>query len=198
MKILDFVHASLFACHSSFHKFLQHVRANCDWPRLKIEVKRFKSVRFAKRIRSRMSTLLVFCNPCQFSQQIWIDVFMGFVDDLPLSKDYYVIMVVMDMLSKYAYFMTLKNPFTTLEVASLFLDVWLITYMACSRVLFQMEVLLLQVCFGGNYSSCRVLVSFIFLHITLKMMVKVKLLMNAWSIYWDIFLGISLDCGLIG
>lgn len=103
------------------------------------------------------------------------DVFMGFVDDLPLSKDYSVIMVVMDSLSKYIHFMTLKNPFTTLEVASLFLDVWLSTYMACSRVLFRMEVLLLQVYLGGNYSSCRVLVSFTLLHFTLKMMVKVKL-----------------------
>ena len=47
---------------------------------------------------------------------------MDFIEGLPISKGKYVIMVVMNRLSKYAHFMGLKYPFTTVVVAQAYLD----------------------------------------------------------------------------
>lgn len=45
-----------------------------------------------------------------------------FVEGLPILKGYFVIMVVVDRLSKYAHFMSLKHPFIVAQMALLFLN----------------------------------------------------------------------------
>jgi hypothetical protein len=50
------------------------------------------------------------------------DISMEFIVGLPKSCNKLVIMVVVDRLSKYAYFCALQNPFTSSTVAQLFMD----------------------------------------------------------------------------
>ena len=47
---------------------------------------------------------------------------MDFTEGLPLSHGKDVIFVVVDRLSKYSHFLPLKHPYTTLEVAQVFMD----------------------------------------------------------------------------
>ena len=47
---------------------------------------------------------------------------MYFIEGLPKFKDFIVIFVVVDRLSKYAHFMPLSHPYTTLFIAQVFLD----------------------------------------------------------------------------
>lgn len=47
---------------------------------------------------------------------------MDFIEDLPKSQGEYVILVVVDRLTKYSHFMTLTHPFTTENVAKLFIN----------------------------------------------------------------------------
>ena len=46
---------------------------------------------------------------------------MDFIDGLPSSQGYTVIMVVVDRLSKYAHFVPLKHPYTALSVSKAFI-----------------------------------------------------------------------------
>ena len=45
---------------------------------------------------------------------------MGFIEGLPSSNGYTVIMVVVDRLSKYAHFVALKHPYTAITIAKAF------------------------------------------------------------------------------
>ena len=58
--------------------------------------------------------------PLSIPHQIWDDLAMDFVEGLPKSKGYDAILVVVDRLSKYAYFSPLKHPFFAKSVAAVF------------------------------------------------------------------------------
>lgn len=47
---------------------------------------------------------------------------MDFIEGLPLSKGYSVIMVIVDRLSKYSHFIPLAHPYTTATVAKAFME----------------------------------------------------------------------------
>jgi hypothetical protein len=53
---------------------------------------------------------------------IWKDISMDFIIGLPKSRTKSVIMVVVDCLSKYAYFYTLQHPFIASTMAQIFMD----------------------------------------------------------------------------
>jgi hypothetical protein len=60
--------------------------------------------------------------PLPISPSIWKDISMDFITGLPKSRNKLVIMVVVDLLSKYAHFYTLQHPFTTSTIAQIFMD----------------------------------------------------------------------------
>nr|GEW16886.1 hypothetical protein [Tanacetum cinerariifolium] len=59
--------------------------------------------------------------PLSLPQRIWEDLTMDFIDGLPKSSGYSVILVVVDRLSKSAHFVSLKHPYTAASVATIFI-----------------------------------------------------------------------------
>lgn len=52
--------------------------------------------------------------------QVWDDITFDFIESLPHLERVDTILVVVDKLSKYAHFIGLKHPFTTISIASIF------------------------------------------------------------------------------
>lgn len=60
--------------------------------------------------------------PLPLPTSVWMDVSMDFITSFPKSHNKFVIMVVMDIISKYAHSCALPQPFTPTLVAQAFMD----------------------------------------------------------------------------
>lgn len=55
-------------------------------------------------------------------QQAWDDITLDFIDGLPISHGFNVILVVVDRFTKYGHFQALSHPYTTQKVDQIFFD----------------------------------------------------------------------------
>ncbi|GJW82801.1 retrotransposon-related protein [Tanacetum coccineum] len=91
--------------------------------------------------------------PLKIPERVWKDISMDFIEALPMSQGYTVIMVVVDMLSKYAHFIGLSHPFTAAQVAQALLDnIYKLHGLPSTIVSDRTKSLL--VCFGSHCSRC--------------------------------------------
>lgn len=60
--------------------------------------------------------------PLQIPNQVWADICMDFIEGLPLSKSYSVIIVIVDRLSKYSHFILITHPYTATITTRAFMD----------------------------------------------------------------------------
>ena len=122
-KLIAAFHASAIGGHSGVNATYHRLNKLFLWRGMKadvdIYVKQYSICQQSKHSHDHLAGLL---QPLPIPAGVWQDVSMDFVEGLPKSKGYSVIMVVVDRLTKFAHFILLKHPYTAVTVAQLFLD----------------------------------------------------------------------------
>ncbi|KAL5857038.1 hypothetical protein ACOSQ3_004496 [Xanthoceras sorbifolium] len=102
---------------------MSHLHTNFSWPGMHNTVRKLiQECDVYQRCKIDTLQSAGLLQPLPIPNRIWIDISMDFVEGLPPSNCFIVIMVVVDRHSKYSHFIPLKHPFTALSVAKEFLN----------------------------------------------------------------------------
>ena len=74
-----------------------------------------------QRIKSETSAPAGLLQPLEIPTTPWTNVSLDFVEGLPKSQGYEVILVVVDRLTKYSHFVSISHPYSAAKVASLYM-----------------------------------------------------------------------------
>ncbi|KAA0059567.1 Ty3/gypsy retrotransposon protein [Cucumis melo var. makuwa] len=119
--ILHTYHDSVFGGHSGFLRTYKRLTGELYWKGMKKDIIRYcEECAICQRNKSSALSPAGLLMPLEIPDAIWSDISMDFIEGLPKSKGWDVILVVVDRLSKYGHFLLLKHPFTAKTVAETF------------------------------------------------------------------------------
>lgn len=122
-RLIATFHSSAIGGHSGTKVTYHRLKTHFTWKGMKQAMEEFIKqcaiCQQAKHINTSPAGLL---QPLPIPEGVWRDLSMDFIDGLPKSQGYTVILVVVDRLTKYAHFMAVKHPYTAATIAQLFMD----------------------------------------------------------------------------
>lgn len=121
-QVLKVYHDTAIGGHSGALKTYQRAAAEVYWPGMQTAIRDYVA-QCETCQRNKGSTLAPagLLQPLPVPVQVWDDITMDFIEGLPRSDGWDCILVVVDRLSKYAHFISLKHPFTATSVAKTFI-----------------------------------------------------------------------------
>jgi hypothetical protein len=109
--------------HEGFLKTFHRIRANFYWQGMRDSIKTFiRECSVCQQHKVEQLSPIGLLQPLPIPNKVWDDIFMDFIDGLPSSHGKTTIFVVVDQLSKYAHFVPIAHPYTTIGVAQIFFD----------------------------------------------------------------------------
>jgi hypothetical protein len=122
-KIITAFHASALGGHSGTQATYQRLKNLFSWTGMKLAVEEFiKQCTICQQAKHENCKTHGLLQPLPPPSAPWQEVSMDFIEGLPKSNGYSVILVVVDRYTKYAHYLPLKHPFTASQVAKLYLD----------------------------------------------------------------------------
>jgi len=122
-KLIAAFHSSALGGHSGVNATYHRLKKLFIWPGMKSDVDSFvkqcQICQQSKHSHTHPSGLL---QPLPIPAGVWQDLSMDFIEGLPKSEGYSVILVVVDRLTKFAHFLPVKHPYTVATIAQLFLE----------------------------------------------------------------------------
>lgn len=120
-QVLQYIHSNPSAGHSGYHKTVQRAKLDFFWKRMRKDIKQLvQECTVCQANKSELIHPPRLLQPLPVPLQIWNGISMDFIEGLPTSKGFNVIMVVTDRLTKYGHFIALSHPDTASVVAHLF------------------------------------------------------------------------------
>lgn len=121
--ILQSLHTSALGGHSGGLATYQRVKKLFAWPKMKSSVTEFvQACAVCQRAKTEHCQQPGLLQPHDIPPQPWHTISWDFVEGLPKSQGFEVILVVIDKLTKFAHFLPLKHPYTSHQVAQVFFD----------------------------------------------------------------------------
>jgi hypothetical protein len=153
-KITNAFHASALGGHSRVQTTYTKVKKLFYWPGLKRDVQSFvQQCLICQQAKHELCKYPGLLQPLPIPHYCWQDLSMDFVEGLPKSQGYSMILVVVDRLTKYAHFIPVKHPYTASQVAQLFFDN-IVKLHGVPRLLYLTEIKSLLANFGEIYFNC--------------------------------------------
>ena len=109
--------------HSSVLRTFKRLAQQFYWPSMHHTIKEYvQSCEVCQMNKIDNLSLAGLLQPLPIPCQVWDDIAMNFIEGLPSSHGQNTILVIVDHLSKYAYFFPLSHPFTVKVVAENFFE----------------------------------------------------------------------------
>lgn len=122
-KLISAMHSSAVGGHSGVRATYQRVRKQYYWPGIKKQVEDWvRQCQLCQQAKHENTLPAGLLQPLPIPTRPWSHITMDFIDGLPKSDGFEVILVVVDRLTKYAHFIPLRHPYTAFQVATAFLD----------------------------------------------------------------------------
>jgi len=122
-KIIAAYHSSALGGHSSIAATYSKMKKHFSWKGMKMDVEDFvKQCSICQHAKHSLQHPMGLLQPLPIPAGVYQDLTMDFIEGLPKSEGYNVILVVVDRLTKYAHFLPIRHPYTAAVVAQTFLD----------------------------------------------------------------------------
>jgi len=155
--ILQALHAGAVGGHSGVQATYQRIKALFAWPKLKQTITQFvQGCQICQQAKHEHVKLPRLLQPLPVPEQAWHTVSLDFIEGLPKSYKWDVILVVVDKFSKYAHFCLF--PIHTLHYRLLRpISTIYISFMGCLVPSSLIGTGFSQVHYGSSCSLCQIL-----------------------------------------
>jgi len=122
-KLIAVCHSSAIGGHSGVAATYYKLKKHFAWKGMKHQVEDFvKQCAICQQSKHVHHHPLGLLQPLPIPDGIWQDLSMDFIEGLPKSEGFSVILVVVDRFTKYAHFIPIRHPYTASSIAQSFMD----------------------------------------------------------------------------